>query len=205
MCDGLVRVRKSRTHFAFLVSAIAAAVPVSGVMAQEVDKALQERIDQEKADRRSCKVAICDIARNHKTEGPDVACSVVRTWTADELKGSVLKGRLDWPWSHAQCKADIKLERKMLAQALAGATVEGKLAKHAVACTLDQKGGPDKYTISFAITPTVAFASGKATRATLNWTEIQGSALAKGAVWSVATLDNNVGVFEGAVVEEINS
>jgi len=69
----------------------------------------------------------------------------------------------------------------------------------------DQKGGSEKYNISFTITPTVTFAGGKATKATLNWSDIQGSALAKGAVWSAATLDNNVGVFEGTTVEQINA
>jgi len=185
--------------------AMALALPVESVAAQEIDKALQERMAKEKADRLSCKIAICDIARNHKAEGADVSCSVVKTWTTLELKENVLKGRLDWPWGHAQCKADIKLERKMLSQALASGPVEAKLAKHVVSCTLDQKDGADKYSISFAITPTVTFSGGKATRATLNWSDIQGSALAKGAVWSAATLDNNVGLFESATLEAINS
>ena len=67
------------------------------------------------------------------------------------------------------------------------------------------RDGTDKYIISFAITPTVAFAGGKATKATLNWSDIQGSALAKGAVWSAATLDNNIGLFQGTIVEQINA
>jgi hypothetical protein len=162
-------------------------------------------MDKEKADRRGCKVAICDIARNRKAEGPDVSCNVVKTWTASELKDRVLKGRIDWPWGNTQCQANITLQRSMLAKALAGATVEAKLAKQAVNCTLDQKDGTDKHSISFAIVPTVTFSGGKATKASLNWSEIQGSALAKGAVWSAATLDNNVGMFESATVEAINS
>ena len=175
------------------------------VAAQDVDKALQERIDKEKAERRGCKVEICGIARNKQADGPDVSCPVVKTWTASELKDNVLKGKLDWPWSNAQCKTDIKLERKMLSQALAGGTLDAKLAKHTVSCTLDQQGGADKYSITFSIAPTVSFAGGAATKATLNWSGIEGSALAKGAVWSAATLDNNVGLFEGATVEAINS
>ncbi len=188
-----------------ILLAAAFCVFATGAPAQISDAALLERMEKEKADRKSCKVAICDIARNRKAEGPDIACSVVKTWPAAELKDQVLKGRLDWPWGHAQCKADIKLERKMLAEALAGGTVKAKLARHAVGCTLDQKDGADKYSISFAITPTVMFAGGKATAATLNWSDIEGSALAKGAVWSAATLDNNVGLFESMTVEAINT
>jgi len=173
--------------------------------AAEVDAALMERMAQEKAGRHACKVAICDAARNRKAEGPDIACSIIKTWTVGDLKEGVLKGRLDWPWGHAQCKADIRLDRKLLAQVLTADRLEVKLAKHAVACTLDQKDGAGKYSISFAITPAVTFAGGKAIRATLNWSDIEGSALAKGAVWSAATLDNNIGVFEAATLETINA
>lgn len=182
------------------------AMPLAApAMAQEVDKALEARMEKEKAERRGCKIAICDAARNKKADGPDIACTVVKTWAATDLRDSILKGKLDWPWGHAQCTADIKIERKMLAQALAAGTLDTKLAKQTVNCTLDQKGGSEKYSISFVLTPTVTFSGGKATKATLNWSDIQGSALAKGAVWSAATLDNNVGLFEGTTVEQINT
>jgi len=177
----------------------------SGGIAQEADKALPERVDKEKADRRGCKVQICDIARNGKAEGPDVSCNVVKTWTASELKDRVLKGRIDWPWGNATCQANIKLPRSTLAKALSGATVEARLAKQAVNCTIDQKDGTDKSSVSFALTPTVTFSDGKATKASLNWSEIQGSAVVKGAVWSAATLDKYVGTFETTAVEAINS
>ena len=161
--------------------------------AQEVDKPLEARMEKEKAERKGCKIAICDAARFKKADGPDIACTVTKTWAATDLKDSILKGKLDWPWGHAQCTADIKIERKMLAQALSTPNMEAKLAKQTVTCTLDQKGGSEKYSISFVLTPTVTFSGGKATKATLNWSDIQGSALAKGAVWSAATLDNNGG------------
>jgi hypothetical protein len=173
--------------------------------AQDVDKAPEARMEKEKAERRGCKITICDTARNHKADGGDIACSVVKTWPAGDLRDNILKGKLDWPWGNAQCRVDVKIERKMLAQALSSPNMEAKLAKQTVTCTLDQKGGSEKYNISFAITPTVTFAGGKATKATLNWSDIQGSALAKGAVWSATTLDNNVGVFEGTTVEQINA
>jgi len=174
-------------------------------IAQDVDAALTERMLQEAAARKACKVAICDAARNKKTAGGDIACSVVKTWTAPTLKEQILKGRLDWPWGHAQCKADIKLERAFVARVLSGEAVEGKLPKHAVRCTLDQKDGQEKYDVKFLIQPTVKFEGAKATKATLNWSDIDGSLLARSAVWSTATLDNNLGVLEGATVEAINN
>src|SRR5262249_9225797 len=162
------------------------------------------RMEKEKADRRDCKVKICDTARNKIADGEDIACKVVKTWTAPELKQKILKGRFDWPFGNVQCAGEVKLARKPLSKVLAGGEVEAKLEKHSVSCTLDQKDGKDKYSISFSIQPVIKFKDGKAIKASINWSDIQGSAVAKGALWPTATLDNYTGVFEGLAVESVN-
>lgn len=178
--------------------------PSSSALADDASKVLEERMAKEKAERKGCKVSICDVARNKKAEGEDLACSVVKTWTADELKAKFLRGKFDWPWSAAQCGADIKLPRRALAEALTPGEHDVKLDKHTLKCTLDQKEGTDKYSIAFSLQPSVHFKDGKAVKTVLNWSNIEGTAIAKGAVWSAATLDNNVGVFEGAASEAVN-
>jgi len=50
--------------------------------AQEVDKALEERIAKEKESRKDCKIKICSAALNKKAEGDDIPCNVLKTWTA---------------------------------------------------------------------------------------------------------------------------
>ena len=150
------------------------------------------------------RVKICDTARNKIADGEDIACKVVKTWTAVELKQKILKGRFDWPFGNVQCTGDVKLARKPLSKVLAGGEIEAKLEKHSVSCTLDQKDGKDTYSITFSIQPVVKFNDGKAVKASINWSNIQGSAVAKGALWSTATLDNYTGVLEGIAVESIN-
>lgn len=188
-----------------LAIAVAAMFFCDWAHAQEPDAALLKRMEAEKAARRGCKIMICDAARNRKAEGPEITCDVVKTWTATELKERLLKGKFDWPWSHAQCTAKVTLDRKVLSQVLSGAGVEVKLAKHPIACSLDQKEGAEKYALSFAITPVVSFKDGKATRAVLNWSDIDGTAVAKAAVWSATALDNNLGMLEGVTVDVINT
>ncbi len=68
---------------------------------------------------------------------------------------------------------------------------------HSVSCTLHQKDGTDKHAISLAITPTVTFAGGKATKDALNWSDPR-------LGQSAAALDNNLGLLEGAAVEYVN-
>jgi hypothetical protein len=186
------------------LAVVGLAVPIGEALAQAIDPALEQRIAKEKEDRRDCKIKICDAALNKKASGGDIACKVVRTLTVTELKDRILRGRMEWPFGHAQCSAEVKLARKTLAMVLAGGEVEAALEKHDVTCTLDQKDGKEQYSISFSIRPVIKFKDGKAVKASMNWSDIQGSALAKGAVWSTATLDNYVGIFEGSVVESIN-
>ena len=187
-----------------IAMAMTLGVSAGEARAQTVDEALEQRIAKEKADRRDCKIKICDAALNKKAEGEDIACKVVKTWTAAELKEKVLKGRIEWPLGHAQCTTEVKLARTTLAKVLVGGEMEAALERHNVVCTLDQKDGKDKYSISFSIQPKVKFKDGKAIKASMNWSDIQGSAVAKGAVWSTATLDNYVGILEGVVVDTIN-
>jgi hypothetical protein len=183
---------------------IALTVSPNASLAQAVDQELAQRMAKEKADRRDCKIKICDTARNKKADGDDIACKMVKTWTAVELKEKILKGRFDWPFGNVQCTGDVKLARKPLATVLAGGEVEAKLEKHSVSCTLDQKDGKDKYSISFSIQPVVKFKDGKAIKASFNWSDIQGSSVPKGALWSTATLDNYTGVLNGIAVEGVN-
>ena len=187
-----------------IVTMIALSMPTDDALAQAVDQALEERIAKEKGERRDCKIKICEAALNKKADGEDIACKVVKTWTVAELKEKVLKDRIEWPFGHAQCTAELKLPRKVLAKSLDSGEMEVALEKHSITCTLDQKDGKDKYSISFSIKPAVKFKDGKAIKTGINWSDIQGSAVAKGAVWSVATLDNYVGILEGAAVEGIN-
>ncbi len=172
--------------------------------AAKLDPALEARMDAEAQARRACKVKICDIAHNKKAAGKDIACDVHKTWTAEQLKNKILKGRLGWPWGHAHCKAKVQIARQQLSKLLSGAQ-EITLDKHAVTCELTNSDGKGAYTINFSIKPKVVFKDGKATKASLNWSDITGSALAQGAVWSAAKLDNNLGVLEGATVAAINT
>jgi hypothetical protein len=173
------------------------------VLAQAVDQELEQRIAKEKANRRDCKLRVCDAALNKRAAGEDVTCQIVRTWRVKEIE-EALKERIAWPFGHAQCSADIDLPRKALANVFANGEFEIAIPKHRIDCTLDQKNGKGKYAISFTIRPTITFKDGVAVKAKMNWGDIQGSAVARGAAWSTAKLDNYFGIFERIILKAIN-
>src|SRR5262249_23739624 len=128
----------------------------------DIDKELAERLYRESQARQGCKVEICETARKKETEGGNIACKVVKTWPAIDLKEKILKGKLDWPWGNAQCEANLSLARELIIAAMAQPKFEAKVGKHQVQCHLEAKNGQDAQTVQFTIDPVVNFENGKA-------------------------------------------
>jgi hypothetical protein len=158
---------------------------------------------KERAARRDCKVAICAIFHNRKADGPDVACSVLKTWRKEQLDKMVSKAKVSWPWSRVQCTADVKLKRVDLIKGMTEAKYEAALGKHEVKCEVD-RDKDTKADINFDFSPKVTFEKGKATKAQLNWGKIEAPALVKGAMWTATASDNTFNVLQSTIVEDIN-
>lgn len=171
----------------------------------DIDKDLAEQLYKEQQARRGCKVAICETARSKVAQGDNIACKVLKTWPDIDLKSKVLKGALDWPFGHAQCEANISIDRKLLAAAMSEAKYEAKIGKHDVTCHLSTKDGKDKHALTFSIDPVVTFEKGKATKAALGWSNVGGTTIAKSAAWSATAVDNTFNVLQGVVIEQINN
>jgi hypothetical protein len=170
----------------------------------DIDKALAEQLIKETDARRGCKIAICQAARSKVAQGDNIACKVTKTWPDVDLKSKVLKGAMEWPFGHAQCEASISIDRKLLAAVAAGDKSEAKIGKHDIACQLSTKDGKDKHALTFSIDPVVTFEKGKAVKASLGWSNVGGTTIAKSAAWSATAVDNTFNVLQGAVIEQIN-
>jgi hypothetical protein len=170
----------------------------------DLPPALAERLVKEGDAREACKKLICEAARTKKTEGDPLACKVLKTWPAKDLKDKILKGKMDWKWGHAQCEADVKLDRSLVAKIMSEPKLELKVGKHKVACNLEQEDGKETHKIKFTIDPTVTYENGKAVKAVLGWGDVDGTTLAKSAFWSATAVDNTFNVLQGVVIEQIN-
>jgi hypothetical protein len=170
----------------------------------DIDKALAEQLYKEQVARRGCKISICEAARSKTAEGASPACKVLKTWPDIDLRGKILKGAMEWPFGHAQCEANIALDRKLIVGAVSEGVYEAKIGKHDVTCHLSTKDGKDKHTVTFTIDPVVHFARGKAVKAALNWSNVNGTTMVKTAVWSATAVDNTFNVLQRAVIDQIN-
>jgi hypothetical protein len=170
----------------------------------DIDKGLAEQLFREQEARRGCKISICEIARNKSVQGDSIACKVLKTWPEIDLKTKILKGAIDWPWGHAQCEAAIAIERKLIVAAVSEPKYEAKIGKHDIVCHLNTKDGKDQHTINLTIDPVVTFENGKAIKASLRWSNVSGTTIAKSALWSATAVDNTFNVLQGTLLEQIN-
>ncbi len=170
----------------------------------DLPPALAERLVKEGQAREACKKLICEAARSKKAEGDPLSCKVLKTWPAQDLKDKILKGKMEWKWGHAQCEAEVKLDRSLVAKVMSEPKLEIKVGKHKVACNLEQEDGKETHKINFTIDPIVTFENGKAVKVALGWGEVDGTTLAKSALWSATAVDNTFNVLQGAVLEQIN-
>ena len=209
----VLKMRASLPSFAspFVIAGFVAIVfPVAGAAqdkaapAADLPPALVERLKTESQAREACKKSICEIVRAKKTASGPFACKVLKTWPAPDLTERIFKGKMEWKWGHAQCDAEVNLDSALLTKISSEPKLEGKIGKHKVSCNLEQADGKESHKLTFSIDPTVTFENGKAVKAVLNWSEVDGTTMVKTALWSATAVDNTFNVLQGAVIEQIN-
>lgn len=192
-----------------VIAGLAASAWQTGAWAQdkpsgEMSPALTARLIAESKARDACKRSICAVVRAKTPASGPLACKVLKTWPAQDLTEKIFKGKMDWKWGHAQCEADVSIDSSLLARIASEPKLEGKIGRHKVSCNLEQADGTSTHKVNFSIDPVVTFENGKATKAVLHWSEVDGSTMVKSALWSATAVDNTFNVLQGAVLEQIN-
>jgi hypothetical protein len=192
---------------AVLVALFALSPPTRAEDAKAAATTAAPETEEEKKEReirRVCAVKVCSTLYNQKPADGHVACSVQKTWRRDFLVKIMSRGRITWTWGNARCMGDLKLDRATLIKSMTEKEFEAQFDKHDLRCELEAEGGGEKYEVRLEIHPKVTFKDGKAVKAKLNWGKIDAPRLAKTALWSATAADNQFGVLQGLVVDDIN-
>lgn len=161
-----------------------------------------ERPADEKAKLKACEKQLCTIVLKKEAAGPDLSCDIGRTWEKSKIVNGVKEKRISWSFGDARCSVDVKMPRAGIIDALTKPSYELALAKHTISCEVERSDGVDTVTIDMA--PKMSFKSGKADKAWLNVSKIEAPTLIKGAIWTVTKLEDNIGLFHGEMIDEIN-
>ena len=158
--------------------------------------------DAEKQKLSQCEKDICSIIVGKKKDGPDLTCDITKTWKGEDIQKGAAEKHLSWGLGQTQCTAKIDVKRGSLVEALTSPAFTLKIDKQSISC--DIGSGGEKYPVKLTIAPELKLKDGKATNAALHIDDIEGAKLIKGVVWTAAALEQNLGLFEGDLVREIN-
>jgi hypothetical protein len=156
----------------------------------------------EKEARKACKIEICDIIATKESQGPDVACDIIKTWRDEDIL-KMLGGRINWPWGKAVCQSKLRLERAPLAHVMSEPRSKIAMESQTVRCSLYQEGGKP-YVVEVELAPKVTFENGKATEATINWGDVSAPMLIYPLLYAGSSLDNSANVLGPEVVRMVN-
>lgn len=97
---------------------------------------------------------------------------------------------------------DLSVKRQEMIDALTKPAYEFKLGTHQVTCDVEREKEVMK--ISVAMSPRFQFKDGKASKAWLGIGTIEAPTMLKGAIWTVAQLEDTFGIVHGDLIREIN-
>lgn len=152
---------------------------------------------------KACEKQLCTILVKKETAGQVFACGLSKTWTKDKIKEGVEKKKLTWSLGDARCSLDLAMPRANLVDAVSKPSYTLAFPEHTVKCEVERE--KEVTPINIKLAPKIEFKDGKAVKAFLGLKDIEAPAVVKGAVWTVATVEDNVGLFHGDIIKEVNT
>jgi hypothetical protein len=157
----------------------------------------------DKVQLKACEKAMCTIVTKQDPKGADLACKLSKTWSKDQIKDGVKKKQFNWSLGDTHCTLDVKINRVAIVHAMTKPEHVLEFGPHMVKCMADRDGKKDT-PINVSLSPKVTFKGGKAVSAVLALKEIEAPGMIKTAIWSAATLQDKVGVFQKDILKAIN-
>lgn len=156
----------------------------------------------EKDKLKSCEKSICEIILKRETAGPDLTCNLAKTWAHDAIKSSIGRASLEWTLGDARCSVDLTVKRADLLSALGPGEYQLTIPEHIAKCELE--GSDEISVVTIALAPKLTLKDGVAQSLSMGVGKIEGPTLIKGAIWTAATIEEKLGLFQGQLVEEVN-
>lgn len=163
--------------------------------------ALEETANEKDA-LKACEKRVCEMVVKKEAAGDDLACALQKTWSKDKIKEGIEKKRISWGFGNARCAVEVKVPRATIHSALTKSEHALELAAHTVKCEVERESEVTPITVTLA--PKVNFKDGKAVKAWIGVKEIEAPAVVKGAIWTVAKVEDTIGLFHSDMIAEIN-
>jgi len=161
-----------------------------------------EKPENERDVLKACEKRLCEIIVKKEASGGDLVCALSKTWAKSSIKGGIEKRSLSWGFGDARCSVDLTAKRDVILGAVTKPEHALELQPHTVKCEVERES--EITPINVTLAPKVTFKAGKADQAWLNVTAIEAPAVVKGAIWTVAQVEDTFGLFQSDMISEIN-
>jgi hypothetical protein len=161
-----------------------------------------DEVKGEKEALKACEKNLCELVSKKAPDSGDFTCALSKTWQKAELKEGSAAGKLTWGFGDARCEVDLKLARASIVAAVKDPKATLEFPDHTVKCTIEGEKEPTNVTATLA--PKAEFVGGKVTKVWINLKEVNGPSVVKGLAFAAAKLEDNVGVFHGALEKSLN-
>lgn len=172
-----------------------AAAPAAAFDISDADR------DAEYAGLKACEKQFCQIVLMQEPPR-DFSCRLQKTWAKKQLKDNVEKKSLSWSVGDARCHAVLNLTRLTIVTAATSPKWTVEFPPHVAHCDVEREGG--LATVDVTLAPKILFRKGVAEKAWINVQKIDAPSGWKTVMWSVAKLEDTVGVFHRDILKEIN-
>ena len=163
--------------------------------------ALEETANERDA-LKACEKQICEIISKKEASGADFACKLTKTWNKSKIQEGIEKKKLSWGFGNAQCVVEVAVKRSEIVAAMSKPTHTIELPAQTVKCQVERE--KDTLDVNVTLAPKLQFKDGKAEKAWLGVKAIEGPAVIRGAIWTVAQAEDYFGLFHTDMVAEIN-
>lgn len=178
---------------------------IAGLLATAVASGHAHALDEaanEKDNLEACEKNLCELLVKKETAGNDFKCDLAKTWGKDKIKSGIEGKKLTWSLGDARCNVSLIAKRQEIVDALTKPEYELKLDPHKVKCEVERE--KEVTAINVSLAPKLQMKDGKAVKAWLGIGDIEAPTAVKGAIWTVAQLEDTFGIFHGDMIKDIN-
>lgn len=172
-----------------------------GLLTSSPAAALEEQKD-EKDKLKACEVRLCTLVNKKAPPDGDMACQLSKTWAKDKIKEGSASGKVSWGFGDARCAVDVKLPRASIIAALKDAESTFQFPEQIVTCEIERE--KEVTPVKLKLAPKIKFKNGHAVTAWVNLKEVDGPSTMKGLAFTVAKLEDGVGIFHKSLIRAIN-
>ncbi|MGH6814980.1 MAG: hypothetical protein ACREC6_04690 [Hyphomicrobiaceae bacterium] len=177
------------------VAAVAATVGVAPSGALEPAANEMEKL-------KACEQKLCEMVVKKAESGDDLKCDIGKTWAKAKIVEGGKGGKWSWAFDDARCGVEVSAKRATVVSAVTKPEHALEFTEHTIKCDLES--GKDVTQVTIKMAPKITFKEGKADKAWLNVKLIEAPAHIKALIWTAAQLEDNLGIFHGTMISEIN-